>query len=59
MRVYKFITGFPVFHHLNTDESANMITESGFTVVNKETIKHPEDRMPILYIVAERRTENV
>ncbi len=41
------------------DESANMIAESGFTIVNKETIKHPEDRMPILYIVAERVKENV
>jgi len=54
MTIYKSFTGFPVFHKLNLDESANMIAESGFTIVNKETIKHPEDRMPILYIVAER-----
>lgn len=59
LTIYKFITRFPVFHHLNMDESANMIAESGFTIVNKETVKHPEDRMPILYIVAERRKENV
>ncbi len=32
-----------------------MITESGFAVVNKEKIKHPQDKMPILYIVAELR----
>ena len=27
-------------------------------VIEKETIKHPEDRMPILYIVAEGSKEN-
>lgn len=59
LTIYKLITNFPVFHKLNMDESANMIAESGFTIVNKETIKHPEDRMPILYIVAERVKENV
>ena len=57
--IYKFFTAFPVFHKLNLDESAIMIAESGFTIVNKETIKHPEDRMPLLYIVAERVKENV
>lgn len=55
MAIFKFITKFPAFHKLNLNEFAHMITESGFAVVNKEKIKHPEDRMPILYIVAERR----
>ena len=55
LTIYKLITGFPVFHHLNMDEFANMINASGFTIVNKETMKHPEDMMPILYIAAERR----
>ncbi len=58
MAIYKFFTAFPVFHKLNLDESANMIAKSGFTIANKETIKHPEDRMPILYIVAEMRIKN-
>jgi len=54
MTIYKFFTAFPVFHKLNLDGSADMVAKSGFTIVNKETIKHPEDRMPILYIVAEK-----
>ena len=52
MSVYKFFTAFPVFHKLNLDEFANMISESGFTVAKKEIIQHPQDIMPILYIVA-------
>ena len=59
MTIFTFFTAFPVFHKLNLDEFANMITESGFAVVDKEKIKHPEDRMPLLYIVAERVKENV
>lgn len=59
MTIFKFITKFPTFHKLNLNEFANMITESGFAVVDKEKIKHPEDRMPLLYIVAERVKENV
>jgi ubiquinone/menaquinone biosynthesis C-methylase UbiE len=55
LTIYKLVTGFPVFHKLDMDEFANMVNGYGFTVVNKETIKHPEDRMPILYIAAERR----
>ena len=55
LTIYKLITRFPVLHHLNMDESANMIAESGFSIVKKENIniKHPGDRMPILYFVAE------
>ena len=55
MTIYKFFTAFPVFYKLNLDEFANMINASGFTIVNKETIKHPEDKMPMLYIVAEKK----
>ena len=53
LAIYKHITRFPVLHHLNMDESANMTAESGFGIVKIENIKHPEDRMPILYFVAE------
>ena len=59
MTISKLITKFPVFHKLNLDESANMIAGSGFTIMNKEKIKHPEDKMPILYIVAKKRDKNV
>ncbi len=56
MAIYHLFGGkLPTFHKLNLDESTNMIAESGFAIVKKETIKHPEDRMPILYTVAERR----
>ena len=54
MTIPKLITKFPVFHKLNLDESANMIKQSGFAVVDKERIKHPQDKMPILYIVAKK-----
>ena len=36
----------------------NMITESGFSITKKEIMKHPEDMIQILYIVAERRKNN-
>ena len=55
--IYRLFGGkLPTFHKLNLDDSANMINASGFSIVKKERIKHPEDRMPILYIVA--RTGN-
>ena len=57
MTIYKLFTAFPVFHKLNLEESANMISESGFSVVKKEIIKHPEDTMSIIYIVATKRKE--
>jgi ubiquinone/menaquinone biosynthesis C-methylase UbiE len=53
MTIYNLFIKLPVFHKLNLDESANMICEAGFTVVKKERIKDPEDKMPMLYIVAE------
>jgi len=55
MTIYHLFGGkLPVFYKLSLDESADMIKESGFTVVNKEIIKHPEDKMPLVYIVAEK-----
>ena len=36
LAIYKLITRFPVLHHLNVDESANMTAESGFSIVKKE-----------------------
>lgn len=55
MTIYRFFTAFPAFHKLNIEEAADMIEESGFTVVTREIIKHPEDTLPLIYIVAERR----
>ena len=56
MAFYHIFGGkLPTFHKLNLDESANMVSEAGFSIVKKERIKHPEDRMPILYIVARRK----
>ncbi len=54
MVIYHLFGGkLPIFHKLSLDDSANMINATGFSVVKKERIKHPEDKMPILYIVAE------
>jgi len=53
MTIYGLLTGLPVFHKLDADGAAAMIAESGFDVVNKETVRHPEDRVPIIYILAE------
>ena len=58
MSIYKFFTAFPLFHKLNLDEFANMISESGFSITKKEIMKHPEDMIQILHIVAERRKNN-
>ncbi len=55
MSIFKFLTNFPVFHKLNLEEFADMLSKAGFSILNKEMIKHPEDVMPLLYIVAERR----
>ncbi len=53
-RIYQLFGGkIPVFHYLSLDEAARMITESGFIVVKKEIMKHPEDAMPLLYILGE------
>ena len=54
--IYHLFGGkLPIFHKLNLDESANMISESGFSIVNKEIVRDPQDKMPLLYTIAERR----
>jgi ubiquinone/menaquinone biosynthesis C-methylase UbiE len=40
----------PVFHKLNLDEFSDFIDKSGFAVVTKERLKHPEDSMALLYV---------
>jgi len=40
----------PVFHKLNLGEFADFIDKSGFAVVTKERLKHPEDMMALLYV---------
>ncbi len=57
LTISTLIGQLPVFHKLNLDEFADFITKSGFTVVKKERIKHPEDRMALLYAVAKRWAE--
>jgi len=59
MSIYKFLTNFPVFHKLNLEEFADMLSKAGFSIEKKEILKHPEDVMPLLFIVAERRNRNV
>jgi ubiquinone/menaquinone biosynthesis C-methylase UbiE len=51
LNIVRFFTGFPVFYKLNLDEAETMISKAGFYVLKKEIIKHPQDRMPLLYIV--------
>ena len=53
LTISTIIGQLPVFHKLNLDEFADFINKSGFTVVKKERIKHPGDRMALLYVVAE------
>ena len=40
----------PVFHKWNLDEFTDFIDKSGFAVVTKERLKHPEDMMALLYV---------
>jgi ubiquinone/menaquinone biosynthesis C-methylase UbiE len=51
--IFKPFIKLPVFYKLNLDESAKMISEAGFSIVNKEIIKDPQDKMPLLYVLAE------
>jgi ubiquinone/menaquinone biosynthesis C-methylase UbiE len=44
----------PVFHKLNLDEFADFIDKSGFAVVTKERLKHPEDMMALLYVISKK-----
>jgi ubiquinone/menaquinone biosynthesis C-methylase UbiE len=51
--VFKPFIKMPVFHKLKLDEMADMIRDSGFSIVNKEILKNPQDMMPMLYVLAE------
>ena len=50
LTISTLIGQLPVFHKLNLDEFADFIDKSGFAVVTKERLKHPEDRMALLYV---------
>jgi len=51
--IFKLFIKVPLFHRLNLDEMADMIRDSGFSIVNKEILKDPQDMMPLLYVLAE------
>ena len=50
LTISTLIGQLPVFHKLNLDEFADFIDKSGFAVVTKERLKHPEDSMALLYV---------
>jgi hypothetical protein len=39
---------------LNLDEFTDFIDKSGFVVVKKERMKHPEDSMALLYVISKK-----
>jgi len=51
--IFKPFIKLPVFHKFNLDEMADMIRNSGFSIVNKEILKNPQDMMPLFYVLAE------
>lgn len=51
MTIFKLVAGFPVFHKFSFEELSNLVTESGFIIMNEEVIR--EMIFPIAYIVAE------
>ena len=51
--IFKPFIKMPVFHKLKLDEMVDMIRDSGFSIVNKEILKNPQDMMPMLYVLAE------
>ena len=51
--ILKLFIRLPVFHKFNLDKMADMIRDSGFSIVNKEILKDPQDMMPLLYVLAE------
>jgi ubiquinone/menaquinone biosynthesis C-methylase UbiE len=52
MSIFKFLTNFPVFHKLNLEEFADMLSKAGFSIEKKEILKHPQDILPLLYAVS-------
>ncbi len=57
MTIFKLVAGFPIFHMFSFEELSTLVTESGFSIRNKEIIR--EMVFPIAYIVAERSNEIV
>ena len=51
--IFKPFIKLPVFHKLNLEETANMIRDSGFSIVNKEILQDHQDRLPLVYVLAE------
>jgi ubiquinone/menaquinone biosynthesis C-methylase UbiE len=51
--IFKPFIKLPIFHKLNLDETADMIRDSGFSIVSKEILKDPQDKMPLLYVLAQ------
>jgi ubiquinone/menaquinone biosynthesis C-methylase UbiE len=51
--IFKLLLRFPLFHKFSLDNMAEMIEDSGFSIVNKEILKNPKDMMPMLYVLAE------
>ena len=54
LTISTLIGQLPVFHKLNLDEFANFIDKSGFDVLTKERMKHPEDKMALLYVISKK-----
>jgi ubiquinone/menaquinone biosynthesis C-methylase UbiE len=52
LTISTLIGQLPVYHKLNLDEFADFIDKSGFDVVTKERMKHPEDKMALLYVTS-------
>jgi ubiquinone/menaquinone biosynthesis C-methylase UbiE len=53
--ILKLFVRFPVFYKFNLDKMADMIRDSGFSIVSKEILKDPKDKMPLLYVLAESK----
>jgi len=51
--IFKQFLRFPLFHKFNLDKLADMIRDSGFSIVNKEVLKDHQDMIPLLYVLAE------
>ena len=54
LTISTLIGQLPVLHKLNLDKFSDLIDKSGFTVVKKERMKHPEDRMTLLYVISKK-----
>jgi ubiquinone/menaquinone biosynthesis C-methylase UbiE len=51
--IFKLFLRFPLFNIFSLDKMADMIRDSGFSIVKKELLKNPKDMMPLLYVLAE------